>query len=70
MLDDIDYIDDIVVSENDLVDYESEDTTNYVETSFEQEDVNLLESSTNLLGLDYDSINSAESFLQDRKSVV
>ena len=63
MLDDIDYIDDIDVSENDLVDYESEDTTNYVETSFEQEDVNLLESSTNLLGLDYDSINSAESFL-------
>ena len=63
MVDDIDYIDDIDVSENSLVDYESEDTANFVETSFEQEDVNLLESSTNLLGLDYDSINSAESFL-------
>ncbi len=63
MLEDIDYIDDIDVSENDMVDYASEDTANCVETSFEQEDVNLLESSTNLLGLDYDSINSAESFL-------
>ncbi len=63
MLDDIDYIDDIDVSVNDLVDSEFEDSASFVKTSFEQEDVNLLESSINLLGLDYDSINSAESFL-------
>lgn len=63
MLDDIDYIDDIDISETNLVDYESEDTASFVESSFNHEDVNLLDSSTNLLGLDYDSINSAESFL-------
>ncbi len=63
MLDDIDYIDDIDISETNLADYESEDTANFVESSFNHEDVNLLDSSTNLLGLDYDSINSAESFL-------
>lgn len=60
MLDDID---DIGVYENNLEDYEFEDISNLVETSFEQEDVNLLESSINLLGLDFNSINSAEFFL-------
>ncbi len=63
MLDDIDYIDDIETSENDFVPYGSENTVNFMESSCTQEDVSLLESSTNLLGLDYDSINSAESFL-------
>lgn len=63
MFDDIDNIEDIEVSENDLGIYESEDTATTVDTSYTQEDYNLLESSTNLLGLDYDSINTAESFL-------
>lgn len=63
MTDDIDYIDGIDISENDLMDYESEDTTSFIDTSCTHEDFNLLESSSNLLGLDYDSMDSAESFL-------
>ena len=63
MFDDIDNIEDIEVSENDLGASESEDSVTAVESSCTQEDYNLLESSSNLLELDYDSINTAESFL-------
>ena len=63
MFDDIDITEDIEVSDNDFGTYESEDTAITVESSCTQEDSILLESSNNLLGLDYDSINTAESFL-------
>lgn len=60
MFDDIDNID---VSENDFGTFETVNSTTSVETSCTQEDNNLYESSASLLDLDYDSINSAESFL-------
>ncbi len=52
-----------LIYENDLIDYESEDIAPFIDTSCTHEDFNLLESSSNLLGLDYDSMNSAESLL-------
>lgn len=61
MSDDIDYID---IDEDDSFDYESEETTTHIDTSTHQEDYTHLESSSNLSGLDFDNINSAESFLQ------
>lgn len=62
MFDDIDKIEDIEVSENDLGTYESAETAMAVDSSCTLEGHNLLESSTNLLGLDFDSINTAEFF--------
>lgn len=62
MIDDLENIeiDDYEISESGTEEIES--STSF-DSSFAQEDFNSMESSSSLLGLDYDSINSAESFL-------
>ena len=60
MTDDIDYID---ISETDLTGCEPGEDVSFIDTFCSQEDSNLLDSFSNLLELDYDSMNSAESFL-------
>lgn len=61
MIDDLENIeiDDYEISESGTEEIESSIS---FDSSFAQEDFNSMESSS-LLGLDYDSINSAESFL-------
>lgn len=64
MFDDIDNLDEIEVSETGFGDTGSIDNSTFVEASSSTENYALNESSCDLLNLAFDSINSAESFLQ------
>lgn len=68
MFNDIDNIEDIYVSENDIDLSETEDNTMNMDSFCTQEDYTFIELSNSLYEMDYNSINMAESFLHHHGS--